>query len=88
MLAELRNAEQVTRWTCAKGGVITGIYGAGASLPTPGPYLQGGQQRGEVGELLLERLLLLLVLAAAEQGTAQPLWGTREHPAPGHPNTR
>lgn len=27
------------------------------------PYLQGGQQGGKVGQLLLERLLFLLVLA-------------------------
>lgn len=34
------------------------------------PYLQGGQQGGEVGQLLLERLLLLLVLA--EQSRIRP----------------
>lgn len=75
MLAELRKAEQITRWTCAQrchcccfpGVCPTLSAEPGLALQGVGdpawPYLQGGQQGGEVGQLLLERLLLLLVLA-------------------------
>lgn len=38
------------------------------SLPGVRPYLQSGQQRGKVGQLLLECLLLFLVLAAGRAG--------------------
>lgn len=86
MLAELRKAEQVTRWTCVCGGGLS-LPGFGVRMSLPGmrPYLQSGQQGGKVGQLLLECLLLFLVLAAAEQGMAQPLQDPREPSKPRHP---
>lgn len=61
----------MTRWTCGKATAQRPV-GAGAGDPlgrvpqprTPScPYLQGGQQSGQLGELLLEGLVLLLILA-------------------------
>lgn len=69
------------------GGLSLPGFGVRMSLPGMRPYLQGGQQGGKVGELLLECLLLFLVLAATEQGMAQPLQDLREPSSPTHPKT-
>lgn len=47
-----------------------GPLGQGAQPRTPSsPYLQGGQQSGQLGELLLEGLVLLLILAGGGAGS-------------------
>lgn len=67
----------MTRWTCGKATAQRPV-GAGAGDPlgrvpqprTPScPYLQGGQQSGQLGELLLEGLVLLLILAGGGAGS-------------------
>lgn len=67
---------------CVWRGLSLPGFGVRMSLPGVRPYLQGGQQGGKVGELLLECLLLLLVLAAAEQGMAQSLQDPRDPKTP------
>lgn len=67
----------MTRWTCGKATAQRPV-GAGAGDPlgrVPQPrtpsclYLQGGQQSGQLGELLLEGLVLLLILAGGGAGS-------------------
>lgn len=72
----------MSRWICgwdaaqglARGGRVLPV---GPSLASP--YLQGGQEGGQVGELLLEGLVLLFILAAEGRAARSPK-GRAAHP--------